>query len=67
MRFQIVSGTTIQELVEWCETAAETLNRVRALKRLNAPNIRVLDGDGRKYSLTEIEELAEDESASDLK
>jgi hypothetical protein len=61
MRFQIVSGTAIQEFVEHYDSAEEALGRVRALLKAGLPNIRVLDECGRPYPLTEIEELAEDE------
>jgi hypothetical protein len=62
MRFQIISGTAIQELVERCDSAADALGRVRELLKAGLPNIRVLDEVGRSYSFAEIEELADDEA-----
>jgi hypothetical protein len=61
MRFQIISGTAIQEFVEQCETATNALDRVRALTA-GRPNVRILIEDGRPCSLMEIEERAEDEA-----
>jgi hypothetical protein len=52
---------TFRNFVEECDSAAETLDRVRALLKAGLPNIRILDERGRLYSLTEIQELAEDE------
>jgi hypothetical protein len=62
MRFHTISGTEIQEFVEHYDSAEEALERLRALLKGGLPNIRVLDEGGRPCSLTEIEELAEDEA-----
>jgi hypothetical protein len=37
----------IQEFVEQCETAAEALERVRALVKAGLPNVRIFDDDGK--------------------
>jgi hypothetical protein len=62
MRFQIISGTAIQEFVEQRGSATDALGRVRVLLKAGLPNIRVLDEVGRSYSFTEIDELADDEA-----
>jgi hypothetical protein len=62
VRFQLISGTAIQEFVEQCGSAADALGRVRVLLKAGLPNIRVLDQVGRSYSFTEIDELADDEA-----
>jgi hypothetical protein len=65
MRFQIISGTAIQEFVEQCGSAADALGQVRVLLKAGLRNIRVQDEVGRNYSFTEIEELADDEADAD--
>jgi hypothetical protein len=62
MRFQIISGTAIQEFVEHYDSAAEALDHVRALVKAGLRNIRVLMEGERSVSLTRLEELAEDEA-----
>jgi hypothetical protein len=39
MRFQIISGTAMQEFVEQCDSAADALGQVRALLKAGLPNI----------------------------
>jgi hypothetical protein len=62
MRFQIISGTSIREFVEYTDSAVDALDRFRALVKAGARNIRILREDGRRCSLVEIKELAEDEA-----
>jgi hypothetical protein len=62
MRFQIISGTSIREFVEYTDSAVDALDRFRALIKAGARNIRILREDGRRCSLVEIKELAEDEA-----
>ena len=62
MRFQIISGKSIKEFVEYDDSAADAPDRLQALVKAGLPNIRILAEDGRRCSLAEIEELAEDEA-----
>ena len=63
--FRIVSGTGIREFVENAATAAEAVDRVRAMIKRRWPCIRVITEGGREQSLSELESLAEFENESD--
>ena len=62
MRFQIISGTAIQEFVEHYDSAAEALERVRALLKAGLPNVRIFDDDGKPRSLGDVRRLADQEA-----
>jgi hypothetical protein len=65
MRFQIISGTAIQGSVEHCDSAAEALDRVRALVKVGLPNVRIFDDDGELRSLAQMRRLAGQEAKQD--
>jgi hypothetical protein len=65
MGFRVISGTAIREFVDNTESATAALDRVRELMEAGVPNIRILAGDGRVCSLSELEGLAEFENESD--
>lgn len=64
-RFRVVSASGIQEFVEHVESATAALDQVRWLIKSGLPNVRIFNEDGRALSLSELEELADDDNESD--
>jgi hypothetical protein len=65
MGFRVICGTAIQEFVEHVESATAALDQVRILVKSGLPNVRILTEAGRALSLSELEDLAENENESD--
>jgi hypothetical protein len=65
MGFRVISGTGIQEFVEHIESATAALDQVRMLVKSGLPNVRILTEDGRALTLSELEDLADENESDD--
>jgi hypothetical protein len=61
MKFVIISGTSIREVVERCDNAKSALERTLELIARRAPGVRVVDRAGNKLRLSALRQLAEEE------
>jgi hypothetical protein len=62
MRFAIMSGTSIREIVDHRDDARSAYKRVMTLISARRPNVHVFDQDGLPVDLNKLRRLADEES-----